>query len=113
MSSIVYNYPEYPEDEKGIHPSLRPQRASLITKEAPTKVSIEYADFIDVFSPDLTSELPEHIKTKDCAIELVDVNGFIRLSKSPADAPIFFDRESDGLFCLRVNYRDFNNLIKS
>ena len=37
-------------------------------------------------------------------------NGFIRPSKSPAGAPILFDRKSDGFFQLCVNYRDFNNL---
>ena len=37
-----------------------PQIDDLIAKEAPTKVLAEYANFADVFSPDLTSELPKH-----------------------------------------------------
>ena len=70
-----------------VHPSRRPQISGLIAKEALTKVSAEYIDFADVFSPDLASELPKHTGTKDHAIELVDANGFIRSSKSPAGAP--------------------------
>ena len=97
------------------------------------KVLAEYSDFADVFSPDLTSELPEHIGINDHAIELVKgcqqppygpiyslepveletlkayietnlANGFIRPSKSPAGAPILFDRKSDGSLRLCVGY---------
>ena len=67
------------------------------------KVPIEYADF--AFSQDLASELPEHTEVNDHSIELVDANGVIRPSKSPAGAPIFFDQKSDGSFRLCVNYR--------
>ena len=81
VDSIVRNHPEYPEYEKSVHPSRRPQRAGLIAEEAPTKVPVEYADF--AFSPDLASKLPEHTGINNYAIELVDVNGFIRPSKSP------------------------------
>ena len=73
VGSIVRNHPEYPENEEGVHPSLRPQRAGLIAKEAPTKVPVEYANFADVFSPDL-SGLSEHTGINDRAIELVDAN---------------------------------------
>ena len=87
-------------------------------------VSAEYIYFADVFSPDLASEFPEHTEINNHAIELVDsqqplygpiyslgpveletlkayietnlANGFIRPSKSPAGAPILFDRKSDG-----------------
>ena len=58
----------------GIHPSRRPQRAGLIAEEAPTKVPVEYADLVDVFSPDLASKLPEHTGINNHAIELVDNN---------------------------------------
>ena len=120
----------------GVHPSRRPQIAGLIAEEAPTKVPVEYADFADVFSPDLASELFEHTGINDHAIELVDgqqppygpiynpgpveletlkayietylANGFIRPSKSPAGAPILFDRKSDGSLRLCVWSR--NNL---
>ena len=83
VGSIVHNHPEYPEDEEGVYPSFRPQRAGLIAKETPTKVPVEYADFADVFSPDLASELPEHAGVNDHILELVDANEFIRPSKSP------------------------------
>ena len=43
-------------------------------------------------------------------IETNLANGFIRPSKSPAGAPILFDRKSNGFFWLYVNYRDLNNL---
>ena len=55
-----------------VHLSRRSQIAGLIAEEAPTKVPAKYADFADVFSPDLESELPEHTGINDYAIELVD-----------------------------------------
>ena len=121
-----------------VYPFWRPQISGLIAKEAPTTVSTEYLDFVDIFSPDLASELPEHIRINDHAIELVEgqqppygpicslgsveletlkayietnlANGFIRPSKSPAGAPILFDRKSDGSLRLCVDYRGLNNL---
>ena len=120
------------------HPSREPQISGLIAKEAPTKVFAEYSDFADVFSPHLASELPEHTRINDHAIELVKgqqppygpiyslkpvelktlkayiethlANGFIRPSKSPAGAPILFDRKSNDFLRLCVNYRGLNNL---
>ena len=86
-----------------VHTSRRPQISGLIAEEAPTKVPDEYVDFADVFSPDLASELPEHTGINDHSIELVDANGFIKPSKSPASAPIFFDRKSDGFLRLCVD----------
>ena len=70
--------------ELDVHPSRRPQISGLIAEEAPTKVPAEYLDFVDVFSLNLASELPEYTETNDHFIELVDANGFIRPSKSPA-----------------------------
>ena len=124
--------------ELDVHPSRRPHVSGLIAEEAPTKVSAEYSDFADVFSPDLASELPEHTEINDHAIELVNgqqppygpiyslgpveletlkayietnlANGFIRPSKSPASAPILFDRKPDGSLRLCVDYRGLNNL---
>ena len=122
-----------------VHPSRRPQISGLIAEEAPTTVSAEYSDFADVFSPDLASELPEHTGINNHAIELVNgcqqppygpiyslepveletlkayietnlANGFIRPFKSPARAPILFDRKSDGSLRLCVNYQGLNNL---
>ena len=47
----------------------------------------------------------------DHAIELVNTDGFIRPSNSPAGAPILFNRESGGSLQLCVDYKGLNNLI--
>ena len=121
-----------------VYPSWRPQISSLIAEKALTKVPAEYLDFADVFSPDLASELPKHTEINDHAIELINgqqpsykpiyslgpvkldilktyiktnlANRFIRPFKSPAGAPILFDRKSNGFFWLCVNYQGLNNL---
>ena len=77
----------------------------------PTKVPVVYTNFTNVFSSDLASELPKSTGVNDYAMGLVDVIEFIRPSKSPAGAPIFFDRKSDGSLRLCVNYRSLNILI--
>ena len=110
----------------------RPQVSDLIVEEAPTKVSAKYSDIADVFSLDLMFELPEHTGINNHAIELINgqeppygpiyslgpveletlkayiktnlANGFITPSKSPAGAPILFDRKLDGFLQLYVNY---------
>ena len=46
----------------------------------------------------LAIEFSEHTKINNYAIKLVDTNGFIRPFKSPAGAPILFDRKLDGFF---------------
>ena len=69
--------------------SVVKQKVGLI---APTKVSIKYANF--AFSPDLDSELPEHTRINNHAIELVDDH-----SSHPQVLPSFsilLDRKSDG-----------------
>ncbi len=121
-----------------MHPSKRAQIAQLKADEAPTKVPSEYADFADVFSPKLATELPEYTGINDHAIELVDdrqlpygpiynlgpveletlkayiknnlASGFIRPSKSPAGALILFDKKADGSLRLCVDYQGLNNL---
>ena len=55
-----------------VHLFRRPHISDLIAKEAPTKVFDEYANFVDVFSPDLMAELPKHTEINDHAIKLVD-----------------------------------------
>ena len=124
--------------EFNVHISHRPQISGLITKEAVTKVSDKYINLVDVFSPDLASELPKYTEINDHAIELVNcqqppykpiyslglvemetlkayieinlANRFIRSSKSPADSLILFDWKSDSFFWLCVNYHGLNNL---
>lgn len=81
------NCMKYLKDKEGVHLSHRPWEAGLITEEAITKVIIKYAKF--PFPLDLTSELPKHTLINNHAIELIDVNDFIRLSKSIANATIF------------------------
>ena len=115
-----------------VYPSQKPQISILITEEALIKVPTEYLDFADVFSPNLASELSKHTGINNHAIELVKdqqppygpiyslgpveleslkayietnlVNALIKPSKSPAGAPILFDRKSDGSLRLCVNY---------
>ena len=110
----------------------------LKANEAFTTVSTKYFDYTDVFLSELAAKLPEHIGINDHAIKLEDgkqplyspiyslgpveletlktyietnlANGFIRPSKSPAEAPIFFDRKPNRSLCLCVNYRGLNNL---
>ena len=121
-----------------VHPFRRPQISGLIDEKAPTKVPAKYSDFADVFSPDLATELPEHTKINTHAIDLEEgkqplygpiyslgpveletlktyietnlANGFIRPSKSPAGAPILFDKKPNGSLRLCVNYRGLNNI---
>ena len=117
----------------------RPQISGLIDKKVPIKVSVKYSDFVDIFSLDLASELPEHTGINDHAIKLVNdyqqptykpinslgpvelemlktynktnlANWFIKLFKSPAGAPILFNQKSDSSLWLYVNYRGLNNL---
>ncbi len=53
-------------------PSKRAQIAHLKADEASSKVSSEYANFPDVFSPKLAAKLLEHKEINDHAIKLVD-----------------------------------------
>ena len=58
--------------ELDVHISRRLQLSGLIAEEAFIKISAEYSDFADIFSPDLASELLKHIGINDHAIELVN-----------------------------------------
>ncbi len=119
-------------------PLKKAQIAHLKADEAPLEVFSKYVDFADVVSLKLAIKLPEHTEINDHLIELVDdwqlpygpisslrpveletlkayiknnlSNGFIRPSKSPAKASIFFNKKSDGSLRLCVNYRGLNNL---
>ena len=52
---------------------------------------------------------PVELETLKTYIETHLKTGFIRLSKSLADAPILFDKKPDGSLRLCVDYRGLNN----
>ena len=119
-----------------IHPARKAQLALLLAKKV--TVPAKCLDFTDVFSEELANILPERTGANGHAIELevgkklpygpiynlgpvelktlktyIKTNlakGFIRVSKSPVEAPIVFVHKPDRSFCLCVNYREFNNL---
>ena len=53
---------------------------------------------------------PVELETLKTYIETHLKTGFIRPSKSPAGAPILFDKKPDGSLRLCVDYRGLNNL---
>ena len=101
-------------------------------------IPLEYADYADVFTPNLAMKLPENTGINKHAIELLKVKqspydpiyslgpveletlkayietylktGFIWPSKSFIDIPFFFDKKSDKSLQLCVNYQGLNNL---
>ena len=115
-----------------MHPLKKAQVVYLKADEALTKVSSEYANFADVFSPKLAIKLSKHTGINDHAIQLVDdqqppynsiyslspielemlkayiknnlANGFIGPFMSPAKALILFDKKPDGSLRLYVDY---------
>ena len=115
-----------------MHLSKKAQIAHLKVNEAFTKVLSEYTDFADVFFPKLAVKLSKHMKINDYAIKLVDdwqppygpiyslnsvglktlkayiknnlANGFIKPSKSSAEALIFFDKKPDSSLRLCIDY---------
>ncbi len=122
-----------------MHPSKKAQIAHLKADKALKKVPSKYVDFADVFSSKLAAKLLKYTSINNHAIELVDdgqplygpiysldlvklellkayiknnlANSFIRPSKSPARASIFFDKKPDRSQKLYVDYQGFNNLI--
>ena len=124
--------------EMMIYPAQAAQIAALKQDEILTEVPPEYADYADVFFFDLTMELPENTGINKHAIKLQDdkqppygpiyslepveletlrtyikthlKTGFIRPFKSPAGAPILFDKKLDGSLQLYVDYQGLNNL---
>ena len=114
------------------------QVGALLFDEAPTEVPVEYSDYSNVFLAENAAKLSENTGMNEHAIELEEgkeplfgpiyilgpveletfkiyieinlANGFICLSKSPAGAPILFNRKSDGSLRLCVDYRGLNNI---
>ena len=96
------------------------------------EVPAEYSNYSNVFLAENVAELSENTGINEHAIELEKgkqppfgpiyslspgdletlktyietnlANGFIRPSKSSAEAPILFDRKPDGSLCLCINY---------
>ena len=91
VGSIVHNYPEYSENEEGVHPSLRLQRAGLIVEEAPIKVFDEYVTLL--MCPFWTWLLnsPSTPRSTIMLSSWLKANRPIKQSKSPAGTPILFD----------------------
>ncbi len=124
--------------ESLIHPFRAAQIATLQWDKASTKILAEYSDYAYAFPSDLAMELPENTGMNEHAIELIEgkqlpyrpiyilslvkletlkayieiylKTGFIHPSKSPADAPILFDKKYNGSLPLCVNYRGLNNV---
>ena len=122
-----------------IHPDREVQVAALIADKAPVAIPAEYSDFEDVFSKESAAVLPEHTEINTHAIDLEEgkqppygpiyslgpveleilktyiktnlANSFIRPSKSPAGAPILFDKKPNGSLCLCIDYWGLNNII--
>ena len=120
----------------GIRPDKAAQIAFLLAEEV--RILDEYSDFANVFSEEKALVLPKRTKLNKHALDLEDGNrlsyrsiyslglveletlktyiethlkiGFIQSSKSPAGAPILFNKKPDGSLRLCVDYRGLNNL---
>lgn len=120
--------------------SMRDINKALEVKEdvnPKTLLPEEYWDFADVFSKKLSETLPPH-RPEDCDIPLIEgskppfgslrgmsqdelrvlkkyleenlTKGFIRMSSSPAAAPVLFAKKPGGGLRFCVDYRGLNNI---
>ena len=120
-----------------IHLDKEAQIASLLTKEV--KILDKYSDFANVFSEEQALVLPERTDINEYATKLEDGKQlpygpiyslepveleilktyikthlktvFIRPSKSHTSASILFDKKSDGILRLCMDYLGLNNLM--
>ena len=109
----------------------------LLFDKASTEVLAEYSDYSNFFLAENVAELPKNMGMNEHAIKLEEgkqppfgpiynlgpveletlktyietnlANGFICPSKSPAGAPILFDRKPDKSLHLCMDYWSFNN----
>ena len=126
------------QEEMPVHSKKQAQVGALLFDEASTKIPAEYSDYSNVFSAENAADFPENIGINEHAIKLEEgkqppfgpiyslgpveletlktyietnlANGFIRPSKSPAGAPILFDRKPDRSLRLCVDYWGLNNI---
>ena len=117
---------------------IKAQVKALLFNKASTKITMEYFNYNNVFSTEYAAKFLENIKINKHAIKLKEgkqppfeliyslglveletlktyiktnlANGFIRPFKSPARAPILFDKKPDGSLRFCVNYWGLNNL---
>ena len=124
--------------QSGTQTQDKAQVWALFFDEAPTEVLVEYSDHNNNFLAENAEEVLENTGMNEHVIELEEgkqppfgpiyslglveletlktyikinlANGFIWPSKSPARAPIFFNRKPDGSLRLCVNYWGLNNI---
>ena len=119
------------------HSKLMQEWLDVVKTDDGCEILATYAEFLDVFLKKGRESLPPHRDT-DHAIEIEDraklpfgriynlsemelaalkayietnlENGFIQRSSSPAEAPILFVKNKDGILRLCVNYRALNSI---
>ena len=124
--------------QSGAQTKDKAQVRAILFDKASTEVLAEYYDYNDVFLAENAAELPENTRMNEHAIELKEgkqppvrpihslgpveletlktyietnlANGFIRLSKSPVEAPILFDRKPDKNLRFCMDYWGRNNI---
>ena len=125
-------------EEMLVHSKKQAQVGALLFNKALNLVPAEYSDYSNISLAENAVEHSENIGMNKHAIELEKgkqppfspiyslgqvewetlktyietnlANGFIRLFKSPAGAPILFDKKPDGSFHLCVDYQNLNNI---
>ena len=125
-------------EEMPVHSKKQALVGALLFDEAPTEVPAEYSNYSNVFSAENAAELLENIGMNEHAIKLEEskqplfgpiynlgpieleilktyiktnlANGFIRPSKFPIGAPIFFDRKPDRSLYFCMDYWGLNNI---
>ena len=125
-------------EEMPVHSKKQAQVGALLFDKALIEISAEYSDYSNVFSAKNTAELPENTGINEHAIELEEdkqlpfgliyclepveletlktyiktnlANNFIRLSKSPTKASIFFDKKPDRCLCFCMDHWGLNNI---
>ena len=121
-----------------VHSKKQAQVEALLFNKVSTKIPEEYSDYSNIFLAENVAELPENTGMNEHAIELEEdkqppfspiyslgqreletlktyietnlANSFIRPFKSPAGAPIFWDRKFDKNLYFRINNQGFNNI---